>query len=178
MPPVSTDSKYAPTSWGAEVLGDLVVPSGQTCQVRRPGMQGLIAEGILDRMDILTAMVNDQHIERVKKGRRPDRVNEITSDPAKILEVLNSVDRVVAYIVTQPTVRRPVVTDDEGVERRIEDDDREPGVIYTDLIDVEDKMFLFNYAVGGTRDVARFREQSDAVVGGVDSLEAVEGPAK
>lgn len=173
MPPTTKkaskaqDSKYAPTAWGGELLEDVTVPSGQTCQCRRPGMQGLIAKGILDKMDILTATVNDKHISRVKKGKAA--AEQIVDDPAKLLEVLDSIDKVLCYIVVQPALSRPVVEeqDDDGntVERPIEDDEREEGVVYTDRIDVEDKMFLFNFAVGGTRDVATFRQQSQAVVG-------------
>lgn len=182
MPPTSTDSKYAPTAWGTEYLEDITVPSGQTCQCRRPGMQGLIEKGILDKMDILTAMVNDQHIERVKKGRKPDRVAEIASDPKRLTEVLHAVDRVVEYVVVQPDVRRPVaITKDENgddIESPLPDEAREPGVVYTDMIDTEDKMFLFNFAVGGTRSVERFRQQSSEALGNVDAVEAVEGASQ
>ena len=190
MPPTSkksttaeaTADRYAPTAWQSEYLEDLTVPSGQLCQVRRPGLQGLIREGILDKMDVLTALVNDKHVERVKKGKRPNRVAEITDDPIKLVEVLGSVDKVVAHIVVQPTVVRPVVIeeDDNGdpVERPMADDERKPGTIYTDMLDVEDKMFLFNYAVGGTRDIERFRRESRTAVGSVDALEAVEDETK
>lgn len=167
-----SSNKYAPTTWGGELLEDVVVPSGQTCQCRRPGMQGLIANGILDKMDTLTAVVNDKHISRVKKGGV--KVDDITSDPAKLIDVLNTVDKVVAYVVVQPDIHRPVVIDDDGNERDMEDDERETGVVYTDFIDIEDKMFLFNYAVGGTRDVERFRRESGLAVAGVGPEQDVE----
>jgi len=171
MPPTTkkTSEKYAPTAWGGEKYEDVITPSGQTCQCRRPGMQGLISNGILDKTDLLTAMVNDDHISRVKKGGKA-KVDDIATDPAKMLEALDSIDKVVQYVVVQPALALPVVTetvDGEEVERRLTDDEREDGVVYTDYIDLEDKMFLFNYAVGGTRDVERFRQESAQLVGGV-----------
>ena len=56
---VDPNDKYAPTTWGSELGGaeDLTVPSGQTCLVRRPGVQGLMEAGILHDLDTLTAEV-------------------------------------------------------------------------------------------------------------------------
>jgi hypothetical protein len=64
----------------------------------------------------------------------------------KILEV---VDKVTCYVVIQPAVM-PVPED--GAER---DDE----FVYIDQVDLEDKMFILNFAVGGTRDLERFRQE-------------------
>lgn len=178
MPPNGND-KYAATAWGGELFEDLVVPSGQLCQVRRPGMQGLISRGILDKVDLLTSMVNDQHLSRVQGGKKvtdQDHLADVTSDPSKLLGLLDSVDRVAEYVVVQPALVRPVKSVD-GKEVPLSDDERAEGVVYTDMVDLEDKMFIFNFAVGGTRDVARFREQSQAVMGGLDAVQDVAVPA-
>jgi len=42
---------------------------------------------------------------------------------------------------------------------RIPFDDRSPEFLYCSEVDFEDKMFIFQYAVGGTRDLERFRQE-------------------
>ena len=56
------EGKYAPTAWGsnADSMGtDLVFPSGQVALVRRPGLQGLLKEGILHNLDTLTPFIEE-----------------------------------------------------------------------------------------------------------------------
>lgn len=164
--------KYTPTAWGGEVLEDVEVPSGQLCQCRRPGVQGLMAAKLLDKLDILTNMVNEEHINRVK-GIKPTDIAEELNSPEKLMEVLETVDRVVEYIVVQPVLIRPVKVED-GTETLLTDAERLDGVVYTDMVDLEDKMFLFNYAVGGTRDVATFREEFAELMGDMGAESDVE----
>jgi hypothetical protein len=44
---------------------------------------------------------------------------------------------------------------------------RQPGVIYADMIELIDKVFVFNFVVGGTRDLESFRNGLDELLGGV-----------
>ena len=36
---------------------------------------------------------------------------------------------------------------------------RDPDVLYVDEVDIEDRMFILNFALGGTRNLERFREE-------------------
>lgn len=158
---VDPNDKYAPTTWGSQVGGaeDLVVPSGQTALVRRPGVQGLMEAGILHDMDSLSAIVDGKHIKRVQG--RPDEidVNSVMQDQDQLDSVLHFVDRVVCHVVLKPTV---VMTPNDPTSRK-------PGVIYADMVDLVDKMFILNFAVGGVRGLEPFREQLDEALGGMGS---------
>jgi hypothetical protein len=158
-------SKYAPNAWmsgGVGSMEELEVPSGQLCLVRRPGVQGLIKAGVLHKMDSLSSIVNEKHIKRVK-GKTEVDVQKLMKDPKSIDEILHIVDKVVCHCVVKPEIFR--APNDATL--------RQPGVVYTDMIDITDKMFIFNYVVGGTRDLETFRREFDQSVGGVESSESV-----
>lgn len=179
-----TENKYAVSTWGKEQFQDLECPSGQLCQVRTPGIQPLIAAGVLESADTLTSIVDSKHIKRVQGKVTPsknsinlgkDDVGEIDTqsllkDPAALQKVFDLVDRVTEHMVVQPSVRRPVkkITDrGKTIDVPLPDDEREDGIIYTDQIDVLDRMFILNYAIGGDTDVETFRSQLPEGVGGV-----------
>lgn len=162
----SGTKKYALTSWGGEYAEDLEVPSGQLCRVRRPGAQGLLEAGVLHSLDTLTAIVDQKHVKRVK-GRGPNSQENIeidadglAKDPESLINVLHLVDRVVTYCVLEPKVE---MTPDDVTNRK-------QGVVYCDTIDLEDRMFIFNFAVGGTRSVERFRREGTVPVGSVEAV--------
>lgn len=175
--PTRAKSKYAATSWATEVLLDLEVPSGQLCQVRRPGIPGLVKAGVLDSLDALTGIVQTDHIERVKSGKGEiDKVDvaALAADKEKLLEALELSDKVVEYVVLQPSVLRPVVRDEAGEpvkpEVPLPEKDRVPGQVYTDMVDLMDKMFIFQFVVGGVRDLETFRKEFGEVVGDLETV--------
>jgi len=180
MPPVTPQDrkrkaskgkgKYAATTWGAggSVFEDLQVPSGQMCLARRPGVQGLIEAGVLRDIDTLSSIVDQKHIKRVEGRADPEvDVQSLIKDEASLLSILDVVDKVLCYVVVEPEI----------LAVPAEMDDREDGVIYTDMVDIEDKMYIFNFAVGGTRSLETFRQQRDELMGSVDPVEAVAGDA-
>jgi hypothetical protein len=175
----SSDNKYSATSWGRAPYQDLQMPSGQLAQVRMPGVQQLIAIGVLDSTDSLSALIDKKHIRRVKGKPTLDGAS-LMSDPKNILSLMQVVDRVTAHMVVQPTVQEPFVKehDDNGVlaNRPIRDDERNPEVVYTDAIETIDKMFIFQYAVGGSADLAQFRERFQASLGSLEIGEGVSLP--
>jgi hypothetical protein len=180
-----TESKYAPSTWGKELFIDLTTPSGQLCQVRVPGVQALIAAGVLESADTLTSLVDSKHIKRVQGKATPSKnavnlgkdggvgeldTESLMKDPAALQKVFNLVDKVSEYMVVQPTVRRPIrklMERGKEIELPLAPDDREEGIVYTDTIDVTDRMFILNYAIGGSTDVEAFREQLPEGMGSV-----------
>jgi len=163
-----TDNVYAPTTWGAKTAFiDLTVPSGQVCQVRQPGVENLIAAGMLDNADTLMALVN-QKVEKAK-GKSPvkkaaDPSELLKQDPAKLTVLFSMIDKIVEYMVVQPRVVRPIVRLEEipekpgtFAERPMMPEERDQDTIYTDSIDLGDRMFLFQYAIGGGDDLDSFR---------------------
>lgn len=149
------NDRYAATTWGSssDGLEDLTVPSGQLCLVRRPGVQGLIQAGVLHDMDSLTAIVEDKHVGRAA-GKKSVDVRALLQNTAALDNVMRLADRIICYVVVKPTVVMP--PDDVTLRRQ--------GVIYADMVDIEDKMFIVNYAVGGTRSLERFRGELQDVI--------------
>lgn len=161
-------AKYAPDAWLAGGIGgmeDLQVPSGQLCLVRRPGLEGLIKAGVLQNIDSLSAIVGEKHIKKTGKGKADGgvNVNSVMKDPKALETIVYTVDKVVAHCVVKPEVH--MAPNDVTLRR--------PGVVYTDMVDLQDKMFIFNYVVGGTRDLESFRRGLEGTVGSVEDGEDV-----
>lgn len=164
-------SKYAPDAWVSGGIGgmeDLRVPSGQLCLVRRPGMEGLMKAGILHNVDSLSQIVNEKHLKRVagKKSNEID-MSSLMEDEEGLAEVMHVIDKVICHCVVKPEVHR---TPNDVTLRR-------PGVVYADMIDLLDKMAIFNFVVGGTRDMESFRSGLDELVGSVEAGEGVHDPS-
>ncbi|QPX61871.1 tail assembly chaperone [Microbacterium phage DannyDe] len=165
------------SSW-KKPLTDLDLPSGERCQVKRPGVQGLIKAGVLHSLDSLTAIVQTETIPKAE-GKPVTDVEKIANDPVKFGQMMDMVDKIVVHVVTQPNVLpavRPVLDDNkqpktnrdgDPITELIPDEDRDPEAVYVDYIDSVDKMFIMNFAVGGSGDLAEFRAQTEALVGGV-----------
>lgn len=170
-------STYAPTVWGQPQFQDLTVPSGQLCQVRLPGVQQLIAAGVIDSADTLTSLVDQKHIKRVRSktaGKAPEKeidTQSLMKDPENLKKLFTLMDQVAIHMVVQPEVVSCLkeVTDAEGNTETIVIPyaDREQDRVYSDQIDMIDKMFIFQYAVGGGSDVESFRKQFGEAVGGL-----------
>lgn len=52
------------------------------------------------------------------------------------------------------------------------------GEIYASQIDLDDKAFIFNFVVGGTRDLEAFRRQQRELMVGVSTGEDLEKPTE
>lgn len=165
--PEPEDSRYAPDSWMSGGHGgteELQVPSGQLCLVRRPGMEGLMRAGVLANADSLSAIVNEKHIKRVD-GKKTDEIDadSLVGDEEALEEISYVVDKVICYCVVRPQVH---MTPGDVTRRK-------QGVVYADMIDLVDKMFIFNHVVGGTRDLERFRGELEQSLGSLDAVEDV-----
>lgn len=164
--------------WGsktAEATEEITVPSGQTCRVRRIGMEGLMEAGILGEADTLTGIVDSKHIRRVRGANGKADMDEvdpmsIMKDPKALKAILTLADKALPHVVVEPRV---LLHFDAETGVSIPEDQRVEGAIYTDMVGFEDKMFLLDYSVGGTRDVATFRQGSAAGVAGVADGEGV-----
>lgn len=178
---IGADDPYAATVWannvGTTTAEDLVCPSGQLALVRRPGLQGLIEAGVLHNVDSLTGLVDEKHIKRVKGGGAQPKIDtkKIMKDPKALSEIMDVVDKVVVHVVVKPPLKLTYTEDEAGDRTPVE---RKSGVVYVDMVELEDKMFIFNCAVGGTRSLQRFRDEASELVDGMDSEPDDEGEAK
>lgn len=154
---------YAPTVWGGEdaagTLVDLQLPSGQMCLAQKPGPEGLMAAGLLDDFDTLATLM--PRVGAQKKNFNPEH---LIKDPETIKKALRLMDRVLLYVVIKPELTP------EPDDPRL----RERGKIYPSSVALEDKTFIFNWAAGGTRNLAQFRQVTEESVAGMESVEDVE----
>jgi hypothetical protein len=155
---------YAPTIWGSEdnsgALQDLVLPSGQTVLVQRPGPQGLMQAGMLDDLDMLSTILPKIMGGKGAKGKSKELdPTIIMKNPQMLAQAMKLMDRVLVHVVIKP----------ELTPEPDDPTDKERGKIYPSSVSMQDKTFIFNWAVGGTRDLERFREQYEESVAGVES---------
>lgn len=161
---------------------ELELPSENTALVRRPGPEALLRKGVLP--DAMRPMITD--MIKSGQGMRREDVDKMAADPEMIIGMMDTMDRVLCLTVIQPHVIYPrgvktpsldndgfpvyaMGSDDEMVT--IPPEDRHPERLYADDVDFEDKQFIFQFVVGGTKDIARFREQSGVSVGDVPDVE-------
>lgn len=144
----------------------LKLPSGFTALVKVPGLSILLSEGLI--ADTLTPMA-EAAVQRGKgrpQGPSDDELAELARDPEKISKALDTFDKVLVYCVVEPPVTYYKYDDDTVIP----EEDRDEDVLYSDEVDLEDKMFIFNVCVGGTRDLESFRKQFSETVDGIQSV--------
>lgn len=153
------------TTWKRKKGEDLDLPSGNVALVKRPGMESFITEGIIP--DSLMSIINDA----IAKGRGmpPEKMAEISKDPKTVNDMMDAMDRILVKVVIEPKVL--LHKDPEG--NVLPEEARDDEAIYTDDVDFEDKAFIFNYAVGGTRDLERFRKETSASLDAVQNVNGV-----
>jgi hypothetical protein len=98
----------------------------------------------------------------LKGGGSGIRMSEI--DASKLEEYMAFVDTVVVECLVQPKVSLPP----EDATDRTDD------VLYTDEIEDNDKFFILQWAMGGTKDLETFRRQQAAAVESVSSGASIE----
>lgn len=171
-------------NWKRNKGEELELPSGNVALVKRPGPAGLLSGGIMP--DTLMPIV--QQAIAKGKGIKPSDQQKLFDDPTKIADMLDAMDRLTAAVVLEPKVayhKKLVVKEGHQLDRATEEwevipeEDRDnEAFVYTDDVDLEDKMFIFQYAVGGTRDLERFRSEHAAGLGNVSLGSGDEDPAE
>lgn len=170
----------------------LTLPSGQTCTARRLGIDGLIAAGILTDADSLTALVQDGPIEAGKaklKGHQKTAkqqaadeeaalLKKLMSDPTALKSIVTMADKAMPEIIVTPLVQLHYINSGQPNQRMLTASERKPGVIYTDQIPFEDKMFLFDWSVGNLQALHAFRDGPSDTVDNVEPESGVSRPAK
>jgi len=175
--PSTTEDKYAATAWG-NTGEDLTCPSGQVCLVRKVDMVDLLAEGILNKVDFLTSIVSEELVPnagptpKIADAVDAKAMRTLLDKPEQMKEFGQVVETVVAYTVVKPALSVPP----RDANGKIDEARKVDGLVYTDSINFTDKMFIFNYALGNSGDLEKFREDADEPVGDVESSEGVSEP--
>lgn len=173
-------SKYTLGRQSSDGGHDLELPSGATCRARRPGVQGLITAGLLDNFDQLTALVQTEHIDpHTPKGQiaaaRKVTADDVASaasimaDKEKLHTAFLTMDRIAAYCIMEPVVWIDYQLKDESDEDwdKRQAKATEDEALAVREIDLDDKMYVLNWAVGGVADLAAFRAGTNELLGNV-----------
>lgn len=172
MPDFTPNNVWA-TSTPSRSEEELTTPLGQTVRARKMSMDGMIAAGILADSDALTSMVS-KHTRKIKGAKgKPDRVEidekSVLRDSSAIVSLIGLMDKALPHIVVSPpvalhyeelTVGKTKVTKTIPEDRRIEMRENTPGIVFTDQVAFEDKVFLFDWAAGGLSNLIAFRNGS------------------
>lgn len=169
------------------------LPSGNLMVLRRPGMERFLSAGYLP--DKLAAVIRR---EIASMSPKPTKASDILEemDENDITEMMYAMDRVAAEAAVEPHVcwHMRLVLDATGnpqyeqdkdgkstkreVVEVIPEEERSEDFVYTDELELEDKQFIFQYAVGGSADLSRFRAESATVVDALQSSGIVELPSE
>lgn len=156
------------SDWKKE-LDDLTeLPSGKLIRMKRSSMNSLLAAGIVPNS--LMAIVQSS----IDTGKGVDSI-DFSGDPQKIQDMMKMMDDVVVFVVKEPEINS-LPTKVDPKTKKVED--KNPALLYVDEIDDEDKMFIFQYATGGTKNLEQFREQIAPVLATVQSSSTVARPTK
>lgn len=170
----------------------VTLPSSQTCIVRALGIEEFIMSGVLLDLDGLTPLISamtpptpGQAVVKAKGGHKrkgePDVQAEMSDEdmgafvmknPTMLVSVISMADKVIPYIVVDP----PVLLHYTGTgadQKMIPEKDRVPGAVYTDMIDLIDKMTLFTEGVGDLGALAAFRDTATTALGNLESEPSV-----
>jgi hypothetical protein len=162
-----SDTPTAPGEWkkssGINVAVPLEVPSGNTALVRTPGAQQFLKLGMVPNS--LVSIMEKSAV----KGEEPaiDELSSILKNPKELQDLFAFIDAVVIYCCVEPKV------EPEPEATFIRDEN----VLYVDEVDMDDKMFIFQFSVGGTKDLERFRQQSEANMESLSARQDVELPS-
>lgn len=164
-------SQYGQRVWGKQQVEigahELQLPSGELILMHRPGVEGLMAAGVLHNVDSLSAIVDNKHLKRVK-GKPEVDVESLMKDEKNLTNLFHTIDRITCHCVIQPKV---LMTPNDPTNRKTGDH------IYADQVPLEDKLFILNYVVGGSSNLEQFRRETAMAVGDLaDEQEVPQDP--
>jgi hypothetical protein len=145
----------------------LPLPSGLVARVRRVELQSYVLRG--DIPNPLMATVS----EALEKGQQIDMSEVLDGgdgqiDLEKLREMYDIVDGLMTEMFVEPKLY--FVPEDEA--------DRDDDLLYTDELEEDDKMFLFQWAMGGTEDLATFRDEAEQSLVALGAIQGGGMPAK
>lgn len=140
------------SDWKRESAGyPLEVPSGNVALVRPVGMQAFLRKGIVPNS------LREIAMEAIQRKKAPEiKVEDLA--PEQIEDMLDLFDAVTVFCTVEPKVL-PAPKDETGEVIAFDDRDDPGNALWVDEVDLEDKVFIFQYACGGTRNLESFRAE-------------------
>jgi hypothetical protein len=137
--------------WGSTEY-DFTCPSGAMCRLRKLMPEKLLELGILDKITTLPGVV----AEVVEKAEGlPPRKADAIPDAQELRNITGILEVLVPLVVVEPKVFPVPVAGEDGVVP-----DRVQGRIYTDSIELLDRVAIMERSVQGVKKLEPFREGS------------------
>ena len=164
------------STWGTEQGFDFEVPSGSKVLLRVPDLEELLRAGLINVFDNLSPEVA-QLIRQAQGGKplSPEQAEKLVKDEKSFNELMKAINQVTLMAVMKPPIQ-PVPTDKEQ---------RQPGVIYLDRIDIKDRIAIMNRVMVETNGdeeagptLADFRAEPEEAVGSVEPVTEAESPSE
>jgi hypothetical protein len=182
------DNNLTPTpasEWGSKVAvagTDLRLPSDNVARVRNLSPQAFLASGMIP--DPLFKIIQDAIASG--KGLPPSTMKKLSDDKASLIDTLMMFDRVLCFCVIEPQIKMPPPCSDCGeyfTDKHSSDHDyregaRDPEVLYADQVVMDDKVFIFQWALGGVKDLQSFREEQASLVASIPDGQGVQRSPK
>lgn len=168
---------------------DLELPSGNVALVKPLDPTDFLTSGMIP--DPLSAIIHKAI--NSTKGLPPSALEKISNSREDLAATLEMFDRVLTHVVIKPVVEMPPACDvavngepcEEYANAEVHKDTHKSGrhryhegprdeeTLYADEVDFQDKMFIFQWVLGGTRDLEQFRKEQAASVDAVSDVKDV-----
>lgn len=181
-------TEYSAPAWGKSPFFDLELPSGGTVQCKLIDLQVIVAADMIDEFDKL-APTADEKVVQPAKGKRPSdrqakkptKKQMAQAEDAALREFFNKdnietltmlMNRVLPFVIIQPSVLSCVRKNDSGVWETIPSDERVNGAIYVDTVPLADQMTILQATMEGMDmdGLQQFREQSEQDLAAVETV--------
>jgi hypothetical protein len=149
--PAPVQARPATEVWGSNEY-DFVCPSGAQCRMRKLAPEKLVEYGILDKLTNLPGIAAEV-VEKAEAVGPPTSAEDKMPSTEEMKHLLGIMEILIPAVVVAPVVF-PVPADGA----------REVGRIYTDSIDLADRIAIMERAVGGTKAYEAFRTGSSQPV--------------
>ena len=168
MPSKTEEAKVSSLGDFKKKRGAVVtLPSGLSMRLSSPGMTAFLQSGMVPN-SLMTVIT-----EAISSGKQPDMSNVDMANEEDLNAMLSMIDVVTCRCAVEPRVHPiPTPNEDDVVP------DRDEELLYVDELDDYDKLFIFQWATGGTTDVERFRSELDEHVGALSDVKDVQPVAK
>lgn len=145
-----------PQDFKKKTRKEIILPSGMVIRVKKLGsLQALMGSGsIPNPLMKYVSEALDTGVETLT-----EKVNQ-APDLAELTEIQQLVDRVNLDCWLSPELHSPPQ----------DDHDRDEDLLYSDEVGDEDKLFVFQWVIGGVEDVAQFRQEYKDAMGSMGSV--------
>jgi hypothetical protein len=102
-----------------------------------------------------------------------ESVVDFAKQKEQVIAGLALVDRLVCWVVIQPALFDPHVLDEDGIRAALEDGKRS-----VEQVDLLDRIFIMQWAVGGSADLEAFRKEWGESMAGLELLSGLQVSAE